>query len=97
LWSFTVAQFDTAQFDTSLFASSYPVRRPKPPSFDALVKAAKCKGFVIGREVLLGEQPGLIVGYNIAGFGRFLGAAYPLVVRTEQGVSMVHPDQLALI
>ena len=52
---------------------------------------------MIGREVMLGDLPGLIVGYNIAGFGRFLGAAYPLVVRTERGVVMTHPDQLALI
>lgn len=81
----------------NLFSSSYPLRRPKPPNFDALVKAAARGGFVVGREVMIADIPGLIVGYNIAGFGRFLGAAYPLVVRTEQGVIMAHPDQLALI
>lgn len=80
-----------------LYASSYPIRRPRPPCFEALIQSATQGGFVIGREVMLEDQPGLIVGYNIAGFGRFLGAAYPLVVRTEHGVAMAHPDQLALI
>ena len=81
----------------NLYSSSYPIRRPRPPSFEALVQAAAKRGFVVGREVMLGDLPGLIVGYNIAGFGRFLGAAYPLVVRTERSGAMVHPDQLTLI
>lgn len=78
-------------------SASYPIHRPRPPRFDAVVKSAAQRGFVVGREVLINDLPGLIVGYNIAGFGRFIGHAYPLVVRTEQGVTMAHPDQLALI
>lgn len=81
----------------NLYSSSYPIRRPRPPSFEALVRAAAKSGYAVGTEVMLGDLPGIVVGYNIAGFGRFLGAAYPLVVRTERGVAMAHPDQLSLI
>lgn len=74
-----------------------PQRRPRPPRFETIVQAAMRRGFVVGREVLIGDVPGIIAGYNIAGFGRFIGAAYPLVVRTELGVAKCHPDELTLL
>lgn len=53
-------------------------------------------GFVVGREVLVGKAPGLVVGYNIASFGSFTGNAYPLVVRTATGVTKCALDEVSL-
>jgi hypothetical protein len=55
------------------------------------------RGFVIGREVLVGKVPGVVVGYNIGGFGRFVGAIYPLVIRTAMGITKCSPDEVELI
>jgi len=63
---------------------------------ESAVHAAIARGFVIGREVLVGRIPGIVVGYNIANFGRFVGAAYPLVVRTAMGVTKCSLDELSL-
>ena len=52
--------------------------------------------FVVGREVLVGNIPGLVVGYNIASFGSFIGNAYPLVVRTALGVTKCGMDEVSL-
>jgi hypothetical protein len=52
---------------------------------------------VIGREVLVGKVPGIVVGYNIGGFGRFVGAIYPLVIRTAMGITKCSPDEVELI
>jgi hypothetical protein len=41
--------------------------------------------------------PGIVVGYNIASFGNFMGNAYPLVVRTALGVTKCSPDELSLV
>ncbi|MBK7024299.1 MAG: hypothetical protein IPH41_12605 [Sulfuritalea sp.] len=60
------------------------------------VNAAIKLGFVVGREVLVGKVPGLVVGYNIAGMGSFLGNAYPLVVRTALGVTKCAVDEVSL-
>lgn len=62
----------------------------------AAVNAAISLGFVVGREVLVGKVPGLVVGYNIASFGRFTGSAYPLVVRTALGVTKCATDEVRL-
>lgn len=62
--------------------SMYPVH-----TIGFAVNAAINQGFVVGREVLLGKVPGIVVGYNIASFGQFTGSAYPLVVRTALGVT----------
>jgi hypothetical protein len=61
------------------------------------VNAAINRGFVIGREVLVGSIPGIVVGYNIATFGKFIGNAYPLVVRTALGVTKCGLDELSLV
>ena len=60
------------------------------------VNVAISRGFVVGREVLVGSIPGIVVGYNIASFGRFVGSAYPLVVRTALGVTKCAMDELSL-
>lgn len=54
---------------------------------ESAVRAAILNGFVIGREVFLERVPGIVVAYNITSFGHFIGAAYPLVVRTAYGVT----------
>jgi hypothetical protein len=60
------------------------------------VNAAIKLGLVVGREVLVGKVPGLVVGYNIASFGCFPGNAYPLVVRTALGVTKCAVDEVCL-
>lgn len=60
------------------------------------VNVAINKGFVVGREVLIGSIPGIVVGYNIASFGQFIGHAYPLVVRTALGVTKCGMDEVSL-
>lgn len=61
------------------------------------IHAAISRGFVVGREVLVGSVPGIVVGYNIATFGNFLGNAYPLVVRTALGVTKCSIDELEML
>lgn len=61
------------------------------------IHAAISRGFVIGREVMVGNVPGIVVGYNIATFGNFMGNAYPLVVRTALGVTKCGLDELSLL
>lgn len=71
--------------------SDLPGRRIGPA-----VSAAIEQGFVVGREVLIGNIPGLVVGYNIASFGQFIGSAYPLVVRTALGVTKCAVEEVSL-
>jgi hypothetical protein len=61
------------------------------------VNAAIARGFVVGREVLVGSIPGIVVGYNIGSFGQFVGSAYPLVVRTALGVTKCGMDEVSLV
>lgn len=63
---------------------------------ESAVNIAINRGFVVGREVLVGKVPGIVVGYNIASFGQFVGNAYPLVVRTSLGVTKCSVDELRL-
>jgi hypothetical protein len=65
-------------------------------SIGSAVNVAINSGFVVGREVLVGSIPGIVVGYNIASFGQFIGNAYPLVVRTALGVTKCGMDEVAL-
>ncbi|MDK9703345.1 MAG: hypothetical protein OEL20_09410 [Sulfuritalea sp.] len=80
-------------------------RRPAKPGQGAeqpgrvigsAVSVAINRGFVVGREVLVGSIPGIVVGYNIASFGQFVGSAYPLVVRTALGVTKCGMDEVSL-
>lgn len=61
------------------------------------IHAAIGLGFVVGREVMVGKVPGIVVGYNIASFGNFVGSDFPLVVRTALGVTKCSPDELRLV
>lgn len=61
------------------------------------VNVAINRGFVVGREVFVGSIPGIVVGYNIASFGQFIGNAYPLVVRTALGVTKCGVDEVSLV
>lgn len=63
----------------------------------ATVNAAVNRGFVLGCEVLIGSVPGIVVGYNIANFGRFAGNPCPLVVRTARGVTQCAVDEVRLV
>jgi hypothetical protein len=77
-----------------------PLRRgPDQPGrvIGSAVHAAITKGFVVGREVLVGTIPGIVVGYNIANFGQFVGNAYPLVVRTALGVTKCALEEVSLV
>jgi hypothetical protein len=75
------------------------IRRRRVPDvpLESSVQMAIRKGFVVGREVLVGRIPGIVVGYNIGGFGRFVGAMYPLVIRTALGITKCSPDELELV
>ncbi len=42
----------------------------------------------VGTRVLVDRSFGKVVGYNIAGFGMWVGALYPLVVELEDGTVM---------
>ena len=70
-------------------------RRGRGPG--SAVSAAINRGFVVGREVLVGSVPGIVVGYNIAGFGQFVGNAHLLVVRTALGVTQCGVDEVNLV
>ena len=61
------------------------------------VHGAIARGFVIGCEVLIGSIPGIVVGYNIASIGQFVGTAYPLVVRTALGGTKCGVDEVTLL
>lgn len=69
---------------------------PSDRATGGAVQAAISRGYVVGREVLVGKVPGIVVGYNIATFGNFTGSAYPLVVRTALGVAKCGIDELSL-
>lgn len=53
-------------------------------------------GFVVGRQVRIGKVAGIVVGYNIASFGQFPGAAYPLLVYTPLGISKCALEEVSL-
>ena len=61
------------------------------------IHAAIARGFIVGCEVLVGSIPGIVVGYNIASIGQFVGTAYPLVVRTALGVTKCGVDEVTLL
>ena len=52
-------------------------------------------GYRVGRRVWIGHVAGCVVGYNIGSFGRFSGARYPLLVRTEFGVTKCSLKEVA--
>lgn len=73
------------------------VSRPRarnPASPAAAVRAAVAGGLTIGRQVKLGIVRGVVIGYNIACRGRFPGRRYPLLVKTELGITKCHVDEV---
>lgn len=83
------------------YQGSYPGKVQQNPEHAvrksaSAVSVAINRGFVVGREVLIGSIPSIVVGYNIASFGRFVGNAYPLVVRTALGVTKCSMDEVSL-
>ncbi len=51
-----------------------------------VVRAARCCGLTVGRQVKIGVVRGVVIGYNIARRGRYPGRRFPLLVKTELGV-----------
>ncbi len=51
------------------------------------VHAAVGRGLTIGKAVRLGVVSGIVIGYNIARRGRYPGARFPLLVKTDLGVA----------
>jgi hypothetical protein len=60
------------------------------------VRVAIQGGYRIGRQVSIGSIEGRIIGYNIAAYGRYVGADYPLLVATDLGVAKCRAEELAL-
>jgi hypothetical protein len=58
------------------------------------VHTAVGRGLVIGRQVKLGIVRGIVIGYNIARRGRYPGARYPLLVKTELGIAKCRLDEV---
>ena len=60
----------------------------------AAVHRAVDRGLVVGRPVTLGVVRGIVIGYNIARRGRYPGARYPLLVKTELGIAKCRLDEV---
>ncbi len=60
---------------------------------DAVHRAAR-SGLFVGRQVKLGVVRGIVIGYNIARRGRYPGARYPLLVKTELGIAKCRLDEV---
>ncbi|HEX8963650.1 MAG TPA: hypothetical protein VF801_11665 [Rhodocyclaceae bacterium] len=58
------------------------------------VHAAVGRGLIIGRQVKLGVVRGIVIGYNISRRGRYPGARYPLLVKTELGIAKCRVDEV---
>jgi hypothetical protein len=61
-----------------------------------LIHTAALHGLTVGRMVKIGAVRGIVIGYNIARHGRFPGARYPLLVRTELGTAKFGLHEVAL-
>jgi len=74
-------------------------RQPHDPictdGVELAINRAIHAGYRVGREVLVGHVAGCVVGYNIGHYGRFSGARYPLLVKTEFGVAKCSLQEVA--
>lgn len=61
------------------------------------VHAALCGGFAVGRQVKIGVVRGVVIGYNIARRGRYPGARFPLLVKTELGIAKCRLDEVLAV
>lgn len=71
------------------------VKEPAAADVLASIRNARCRGFSVGRRVRLGNVAGVVIGYNIARGGRYPGACFPLLVRTELGTGKFALDEIA--
>jgi hypothetical protein len=60
------------------------------------VRSALRRGYRVGRRVRIGRIEGCVIGYNIAAYGRYVGADYPLLVATDLGVAKCRLEELRL-
>ena len=74
-------------------------RTPKPATRSDIIKRSVKRaidaGYGIGQRVRIGHIAGHVVGYNIAHYGRVRGTLYPLLVKTEYGVTKCSLHELA--
>lgn len=63
----------------------------------ATMHQAKQAGFIIGREVMVGNVPGWVAAYNVAGFGEYPADRCPLVVMTPFGETRCSLDEVRLV
>jgi hypothetical protein len=63
----------------------------------AAVHIAVGRGLVVGRQVKLGIVGGTVIGYNIAHRGRYPGTRYPLLIKTELGVTKCRLDEVVAV
>ncbi|HQZ02282.1 MAG TPA: hypothetical protein PL024_08195 [Thauera sp.] len=74
-------------------------RTSRPPTFKHSIERSVIRaidaGYRIGQHVWIGHVAGRIVGYNIARYGRFRGERYPLLVKTEFGITKCSLNEVA--
>lgn len=84
-----------------MVASNARPRRSRRPGIEDMthdsLHSAVSSGLTVGRRVRLGVVVGEVIGYNIACFGQFVGATYPLLVKTELGFVKCGLDEVAPI
>jgi len=84
-----------------MVTSNAQPRRPRRPGIEDMthdsLHSAVRRGLTVGRQVRLGIVVGEVIGYNIACFGQFVGATYPLLVKTELGLVKCGLDEVAPI
>jgi hypothetical protein len=66
-------------------------------AIEMAVAGAIKRGFKPGCSVAIGAIAGKIVGFNIAAFGNYAGAHFPLLVVTGFGLAKCAPDELRLL
>ncbi len=77
--------------------SSRNVGNVSANQIESAVQEAIARGFVVGSQVRIGKVAGIVVGFNIASFGQFLGADYPLLVYTPLGISKCAMAEVELV
>jgi hypothetical protein len=66
-------------------------------SIEMAVAGAIKRGFRPGCRVTLGTVSGKIIGFNIAAFGNYAGAQFPVLVDTGFGLAKCAPEELCLL
>ena len=66
-------------------------------AIEMAIAGAIKRGFKLGRQVAIGAVTGKIVGFNIAAFGDYAGAHFPLLIVTGFGLAKCAPEELRLL